>query len=55
MLILEERRPMMALDTVDIRRQVRVILIDGGPVSYTHLTLPTTIELCGEGGGRGGG
>ena len=37
MLILEERRLMMALDTVDIRRQVRVILIDGGHRVRTHL------------------
>ena len=25
------------------------------PVSYTHLTLPTTKALCGGGGGGGGG
>jgi ferrous iron transport protein A len=28
---------MMALDTVDVRRQVRVILIDGGHRVRTHL------------------
>ena len=28
--------------------------VRGTSVSYTHLTLPTTIELCGCGGGGGG-
>ena len=29
-------------------------IINQKAVSYTHLTLPTTIELCGGGGGGGG-
>ena len=41
-------------DYWDHATMLELAVLRNDPVSYTHLTLPTTIELCGWGGGGGG-